>query len=125
MNYIYALLRIATQPSSLHDSRWTSLKDTVFITPAVARGDDDDEDEEVDLTVARAMEKAEDMDELDLADYSMRLDAEGESQPLVRIAARPPLSALEIVTMCLACIYKLYVRTTRNFIWIETETHHS
>lgn len=91
MNYIYALLRIATQPSSFMIFVGIFLKDTVLITLAVARGDDDDEDEEVDLTVARAMEKAEDMDELDLADYSMRLDAEGESQPLVRTAARPPL----------------------------------
>ena len=62
------------------------MKDTVFITLTVARGDDDEEDEEVDLTVARAMEKAEDMDELDLADYSMRLDAEGNPQPLVCIS---------------------------------------
>lgn len=62
-----------------------------LVWDAVARGDEDDEDDEVDVSVARAMEKPEDMDALSLAQYVRDLEEAGTPQVCPEPSS-PPLA---------------------------------
>lgn len=60
--------------------RWCGRLILNSVGHTVARGDEDDEDEEVDISVARAMEKPEEMDTLSLAQYLRELEEAGTPQ---------------------------------------------